>query len=57
MRLQLKALLFASWAYNSQAMEGGEQAFLQRMSTLAEAATSAATAAERALSLMASSGG
>ena len=54
-KMKLKALLFASWAYHSQAMEGGEQAFLQRMSTLAEAATSAASAAEKALTLMASS--
>ena len=51
MRMQLKAILFASWAYHSQAMSG-KQAFLQRMSTLAEAATSAA----KALNLMASSG-
>ena len=55
-RLQLKAILFASWAFHSQAMEGGEQAFLQRISTLAEAATSATSAAEKALNLMASSG-
>ena len=55
-RLQLKAILFASWAVSGQAMEGGEQAFLQRMSSLAEAATSAASAAEKALNLMASSG-
>eukprot|EP00435_Cladocopium_sp_Y103_P043647 s2238_g12.t1 len=60
-KLQLKAILFASWAYHSQAMQAGgeaagEQAFLQRMSTLAEAATSAATAVERALNMMANVG-
>ena len=43
-------MLFASWAYHSQAMQGGEQAFLQRMSALAEAAS----AAEKVLNLMAS---
>ena len=56
-KVQLKALLFATWAYHCQAMEGGEQAFLQRMSTLAEAATSAASAAEKALNMMASATG
>eukprot|EP00435_Cladocopium_sp_Y103_P030748 s1024_g7.t1 len=60
-KLQLKAILFASWACHGQAMEtggedAGEQAFLQRMSTLTEAATSAATAAERALNMMANAG-
>lgn len=36
MKLQLKAMLFASWACSGHAMEGqgqGEQAFLQRSST------------------------
>ena len=53
MKLQLKALVFASVAYHSQAMEGGEAQFLQRMATLAEAATSAAAAAEKALNMVA----
>ena len=55
-KMQLEAMLFATWACSCQSMEGqgqGEQAFLQCMATLAEAATSAATAAERALSQLA----
>lgn len=56
MRLQVKAILFASWTFGCQGMEQGEQAFLQRMASLAEAATSAATAAERALSQIAQAG-
>ena len=34
--IAVENLLFASWAYHSQAMQGGEQTFLQRMSALAE---------------------
>ena len=50
--IAVEHLLFVSWAYHSQAMQGGEQAFLQRMSALAEAAS----AAEKVLNLMATSG-
>jgi phage gp46-like protein len=58
MRTQIKALLFASWACSTQAMEGqqGEQIFLLRIANLAEAATSAASAAERALNQLSQAG-
>eukprot|EP00435_Cladocopium_sp_Y103_P023304 s2901_g5.t1 len=62
MKLQLRAVLFASWTCSCRGMEQqqpgqpGEQAFLQRMAALAEAATSAATAAEHALSHMTQAG-
>jgi len=58
-QFQLKESLFASWAMHCHGMEaGGEQgehAILQRMTILAEAATNAASAAERALNTMGSS--
>ena len=56
LQMQLKAVLFASWISCCSGMEGGspgENAFLQQMSMLATAATNAATAAERALGMMA----
>ena len=54
-RLQLRALVFISFAPCCQGMEGaGEQAFLQQMSMLAAAATNAANAAEKAIGLMSS---
>ena len=58
-RVQLRAMLSASRTCSCQAMEGqtqGEQAFLQRMANLAEAATSAGSPAERALSQIAAAG-
>ena len=58
-RMQLKALLFASWISGCNGMEGGQQgenAFLAQMSVLATAAANAASAAERATGLMSSQG-
>ena len=60
LQMQLKAVLFASWISCCSGMEGGspgENAFLQQMSMLATAATNAATAAERALGMMANQPG
>ncbi|CAL1141687.1 unnamed protein product [Cladocopium goreaui] len=57
-KMQLKAMLFASWIPGCQGMEGattGESAFLQQMSNLATAATSAANAAEKAIGLLSQS--
>ena len=57
-KMQLKAMLFASWIPCCQGMEGataGESTFLQQMSNLATAATRAANAAEKAIGLLSQS--
>ena len=45
----MQCLMLTSWVVSVKSMEGGEQAFLQQMTNLAEAATKAAVAAEQAL--------